>query len=204
MSQCEYITYIHVIVSSCGGGGGAAGFVNIDCGANVENYDAALNMTWSTDDRYTCEGVNAVDEGSNGTSVYNPFRALNTIRRFPAGASNKSCYALPTVSNTSYLVRASFLPISSGPSFDLVLEGTRIKTVETMMGDFVEMLFTATRDTAYVCLLRTSLTDDPYISALELRPLDARMYPLVRHGSYLSRLQRYNFGADEKISPYLR
>lgn len=189
-------------MSSCGGG--AAGFVNIDCGANVENYDAALNMTWSTDDRYTCEGVNAVDEGSNGTSVYNPFRALNTIRRFPAGPSNKSCYALPTVSNTSYLVRASFLPISSGPSFDLVLEGTRIKTVETMMGDFVEMLFTATRDTAYVCLLRTSLTDDPYISALELRPLDPRMYPLVRHGNYLSRLQRYNFGADEKISPYLR
>lgn len=180
--------------------------MNINCGANGRFFDTALNLTWDTDEKYTSEGENApVGDQGNATLVYNPIptRTLSTLRRFP-GPRNRSCYALPATPKTTYLVRASFIPQLPGPKFDLALEGTRIKTVDSIKGEFVEMVLTAAREMVNVCLLRTSPLDDPYISTLELRPLDAGMYTPLVEGSYLSRLSRMSFGVDDKVSKYTR
>lgn len=181
--------------------------MSIDCGASAVYFDTALNMTWDTDEKYTSDGENVVGDQGNATFVYNPVptRALNTLRRF-TGPRNKSCYALPATPNTTYLVRASFFPQIPSPKFDVVLEGTTIKTVDARKGDVVEMVLTAVRETVHLCLVRTSPSDYPYISALELRPLDAGMYSALtrQHGYYLSRLDRHNFGVDDKVSKYLR
>lgn len=152
-------------------------------------------MTWTTDSEYTTAGINAVDE-SETAFFYIPAHTQNTIRKFP-GPRNKSCYMLPVVRNKTYLVRAGFIPQNPPPEFDLFIEATRIKTVDSFNGDVVEVVLKATRDDMYVCLVRTDPSDVPYISSLELRPLDPGMYALVEKGYYLLRMDRKNFGADK-------
>nr|PNR58102.1 hypothetical protein PHYPA_005097 [Physcomitrium patens] len=171
------------------------GFINIDCGANAPNHDTSINMTWTTDSEYTTAGINAVDE-SETAFFYIPAHTQNTIRKFP-GPRNKSCYMLPVVRNKTYLVRAGFIPQNPPPEFDIFIEATRIKTVDSFNGDVVEVVLKATRDDMYVCLVRTDPSDVPYISSLELRPLDPGMYALVEKGYYLLRMDRKNFGADK-------
>lgn len=153
-------------------------------------------MTWSTDAWYTCAGVNAVNEGAGNGFIYNPVHTLNTIRRFP-GARNKSCYTLPVMRNVTYLIRMSFISQNPPPEFDIVVEATRIRSVDSFNGDFVEVVLKASRNDMYVCLLRTAAADVPYISSLELRPLEPGMYALVEKGYYLLHVDRKNFGADK-------
>jgi len=145
---------------------------------------------------------------SNATFLYNPIPSRSqdsTIRSF-TGTRARYCYTLPTTLNTTYLVRATFLPQNYASKFDVALEGTTIKTVDGSMGDVVEMVLTADGAMLHVCLMRTFDKQYPYISALELRPLDKGMYaPLTRQqGAFLYRQDRHNFGVDDKIFPYLR
>lgn len=192
----------------------AVGFVSIDCGASGVYFDAALNMTWETDDKYTTEGENGVSDPGNVTFLYTPVpgRASNTVRRFP-GARNRSCYALPATTNVTYLVRATFQPwqqqvsASSPWKFDVLVGGTTVKTVNALKGDVVEVVLVASAAAiVHLCLLRTSPSQHPYISALELRPLDAGMYSSMtrKSGFLLSKLDRHNFGVDDAVSKYLR
>ncbi|KAG0630485.1 hypothetical protein M758_1G181600 [Ceratodon purpureus] len=173
------------------------GFINIDCGANAPNHDTALNMTWTTDAGYISTGVNDVNEAGAGNGfIYNPVHTLNTIRKF-SGPRNKSCYTLPVTKNVTYLIRMSFISQNPPPKFDIVVEAMRIRSVDSFNGDYVEVVLKATRDDMYVCLLRTASADVPYISSLELRPLESGMYALVEKGYYLSHIDRTNFGADK-------
>jgi hypothetical protein len=153
-------------------------------------------MTWTTDAGYTCTGVNDVNEGDGNAFIYNPVHTLNTIRKFP-GPRNKSCYTLPVARNVTYLIRMSFIAQNPPPKFDIVVEATRIRSVDSFNGDYVEVVLKATRDDMYVCLLRSAPADIPYISSLELRPLDPGMYALVEKGYYLLHIDRKNFGADK-------
>lgn len=182
--------------------------MNIDCGASAAYFDPALNMTWETDGNYTFEGENALGDQGNATFVYSPVpsNALNTLRRF-TGPSDRSCYSLPAAPNTTYLVRATFRPDRPAVKFNIALQGTTIKTVDGAKGDVVEMVLTAGGETTvHVCLLRTSPSNHPYISALELRPLEDGMYASMtrEQGYVLSLLDRHNFGLDDAVAKYLR
>ncbi len=67
---------------------------------------------------------------------------------------------------------------------------------------YYEAYLFATKDTIYVCLARD--TGDPFISSLELRPLDtANMYKTVQQGSYLFNLYHANFGGSTPIIRYI-
>ncbi|CAM6012137.1 unnamed protein product [Sphagnum balticum] len=178
------------------------GFISIDCGLSAAAYTDANNITWVPDTGYTFTGQN-FDPVTSGT------KALQSLRYFPEGRS-KDCYVLPAIPNNTYMVRvfflyADFLGTGASPTFNLEIEAIVYIIDFTGFAENnvqnCEVYLSATKDTIYVCLAR--ITGDPFISSLELRPLDtANMYKIVQQGSYLFNLYHSNFGSSTPIIRY--
>jgi hypothetical protein len=180
------------------------GFISIDCGLSGAAYTDANNITWVPDTGYTFTGQN-FDLVTSGT------KTLQSMRYFPEGRS-KDCYVLPAIQNNTYMVRVYFLYdfLSTGapPTFYLEIEALSVTEIYFTGSGAVhyvqacEGYLSATKDTIYVCLAR--ITGDPFISSLELRPLDtANMYKIVQQGSYLFNLYHANFGGSTPIIRYI-
>jgi hypothetical protein len=180
------------------------GFISIDCGLSAAAYTDANNITWVPDTGYTFTG-------QNFDLVTSDTKTLQSLRYFPEGRS-KDCYALPAIPNNTYMVRvyflyADFLGTGSPPTFDLQIEALSVSHINfTRSAENNEISYeaylSATKDSIYVCLAR--ITGDPFISSLELRPLDtARMYTIVQQGSYLFNLYHANFGGSTPIIRYI-
>ncbi|XP_038989699.1 probable LRR receptor-like serine/threonine-protein kinase At1g67720 isoform X1 [Phoenix dactylifera] len=178
-------------------------FVSIDCGGTGNYTDPNTGLAWISDAGLTKYGKVAEVRTSRKTGPQYKFH-----RYFPAD-SKKYCYTLSTTERRRYLVRATFLYGNSDsgnpyPMFQLFMDSTYWSTVTIKDASSVfveEMIIRATSSSLQVCLCCAS-TSYPFISTLELRPLNVSMYATnYEDDFYLKVAARVNFGAlsDEPI-----
>ncbi|KAH7519157.1 hypothetical protein FEM48_Zijuj08G0005900 [Ziziphus jujuba var. spinosa] len=181
------------------------GFISIDCGSpNFQYQDVDTGISYVSDEAYIITGINR-NISSQYAYPINPNLPfpLSDLRSFPQGFKN--CYSLnPSAGNGSLnLIRASFLygnydGLNRLPEFDLYLDVNLWFTVTFQSASHIittEIITTALSDIIHVCLVDKGL-GVPFISALELRPLDASIYATEfgRTSASLLLFQRLDIG----------
>ena len=120
------------------------------------------------------------------------------LRSFPQGIRN--CYSINIMQDTKYLIRGTFFygnydGLSKLPQFDLHLGVNKWDTVKienVSVGVIKELIHVPSQNYLQVCLVNTGL-GMPFISAIELRPLNNKTYVTIS-GS-LALFSRYDFGS---------
>ncbi|KAI3966310.1 hypothetical protein MKW92_042132 [Papaver armeniacum] len=175
-------------------------FISIDCGATSNYTDPSTGLQWISDTGLFRHGT-VVEIDSPNRDISQHWRR----RDFPAD-SKKYCYTLRTTKRRRYLVRATFQYGNSGngdpyPKFQLYLDATMWSTVTIFDASRVyveEMIVKAPSSLINVCLCCAS-TASPFISTLELRPLNLSMYTTdYEDDFFLNLAARVNFGAPTK------
>ncbi|RWR78155.1 putative LRR receptor-like serine/threonine-protein kinase [Cinnamomum micranthum f. kanehirae] len=161
-------------------------------------YIDIINITYHSDAKYIETGVN-----NNLSEAFMPatiFRQLySNVRSFPNGSRN--CYNLSEITKgTKYLLRVhmwygNYDGRNSTPQFDIYIGVNRWMIVnDKYIFPFVrEVIIMAKRHYMSVCLVNTGL-GIPFISALELRPLNNSMYKIVNETYSLTRWDQYDVG----------
>ncbi|CAN6462033.1 unnamed protein product [Victoria cruziana] len=142
--------------------------------------------------------------GVNGTVSTQYMSSLSKhlwhLRSFPYGKRN--CYTVgPVTPWTKYLLRASFMygnydGLNSFPQFDFYLGVNYVSTVtgSNSKWSWVELMFVPTNETVSVCLLKTT-SGIPFISSIELRPMNLTGYAILNGTTVMVTQQRDNFGS---------
>ncbi|XP_059316373.1 probable LRR receptor-like serine/threonine-protein kinase At1g67720 isoform X2 [Lycium ferocissimum] len=173
-------------------------FVSIDCGSASNYTDPSTGLAWTSDAGIMGHGKPVVVVNSNVDS-----QQYQRRRDFPAD-SKKYCYTLSTKERRRYLVRATFLygsPAAEGtyPKFQLYLDATKWGTITISESSRIyvkEMIIRAPSNSIDVCLC-CATTESPFISTLELRPLNLSMYATdYEDNFYLKVAARVDFGAQ--------
>ncbi|KAH0935770.1 hypothetical protein HID58_012887 [Brassica napus] len=186
-------------------GQGQAGFISIDCGSppNINYVDTDTGISYTWDAPYINSGVNANVSEQYGypANPVLPF-PLADVRSFPQG--NRNCYTLTPSDGKGnlYLIRASFMygnydGKKALPEFDLYVNVNFWSTVTFRNASenvIKEILTFAESDAVYVCLVNKD-KGTPFISALELRPMNSSIYG-TEFGRNVSLVlyQRYDTG----------
>ncbi|KAL8029896.1 hypothetical protein ABFS82_14G248900 [Erythranthe guttata] len=177
-------------------------FLSIDCGSS-DSYKDENSIAWTGDDNYVKTGKSH----SVQSAKYSVSRVMDTMRVFTF--PSKNCYHIDSVKQGQrVLVRASFLygnydNKSSPPIFSLYIDGAYWETVRTSMWEVVyhEVVYVLKKDSISVCLWTYPGTNDPFISALEVRGLalyryvyrnDDEDYPLFLW-------KRFAFGSNQTV-----
>ncbi|KAL5220357.1 hypothetical protein ABZP36_025070 [Zizania latifolia] len=204
----------HARVLELAGERRSVGFISIDCGlADGAGYrDDVTNIVYTSDGQYIDRGSNAEIAASYQKATLP--RQLGTVRTFPEG--ERSCYTLqPVVAGGKYLVRATFLygnydGLQSAQAggkplrFDLYLGANLWRQVNVSDEGHeyrFEAVHVAVADFIWLCLVNIG-EGTPFISALELRPLNrSTLYPYALNNQTNSLLYLYNYGptTDEVI-----
>ncbi|XP_066164236.1 probable LRR receptor-like serine/threonine-protein kinase At1g51810 [Oryza sativa Japonica Group] len=183
-----------------------AGFLSIDCGyTDSAGYDDKNTMlpyvsdkgyikggkTFSILSQYMKEAANKQEE---------------TLRSFPDGQRN--CYTLPTNRSKKYLIRATFtygnydgrnssesgspflFGLHIGINFWTMVNLTKLPSSNTI---WKELIMVAPGNSVSVCLINNEL-GTPFISTLDLRPLQDTMYPFVNVSVAVSYFSRQRYG----------
>lgn len=170
--------------------------MSIDCGGTSNYTDNTTGLAWISDSGIQGQGT-SVQLGGDRTSPQ-----YQTRRDFPTDGK-KYCYELATEARRRYIVRASFLygaSVTEGtyPKFQLYLDATKWSTVTIMEASRIyakEMIIRAPSRSIHVCLC-CGTTGSPFISTLEMRPLNLSMYATDYEDQfYLKLAERINFGA---------
>ncbi|KAJ6313518.1 hypothetical protein OIU77_014912 [Salix suchowensis] len=175
-------------------------FISIDCGGTGNYTDPRTGLAWISDN-------GTIMNYGKSSEVEIPDENIQYRRRrdFPID-SRKYCYTLGTRERRRYLVRATFQYGSSGnedayPKFDLYLDATKWSTVVILDSSRVyvkEMIIRAPSSSVDVCIC-CATTGSPFISTLELRPLNLSMYATdFEDNFFLEVAARVNFGALSK------
>eukprot|EP00253_Pinus_taeda_P035970 PITA_35970 len=182
------------------------GFLSIDCGSST-NYSDINNIRWVTDDNY-------IDHLGQRANIGNVSEKSYGLRFFPKPL-NKSCYHLPVEPHVPYLVRLSFstlwsivrnysgLQTEMSFAFSIETKGTlymRNLSVPNVGKRYAERILASSGTVLYICLVRTLESDDPFISAIELRKLEEGMYGQVKPGTILKYIWRTDIGGNSGIS----
>ncbi|KAJ4780567.1 Leucine-rich repeat protein kinase family protein [Rhynchospora pubera] len=182
---------------------GRFNFVSIDCGANSSFVDTDTKLTYLPDDKFIDTGVNY--EIAFNTPVNGLSKQFLTVRSFPNGTRN--CYTFRSLSaGSKYLVRASFMygnydNLNMPPIFDIHLGVNYWLTVNTSIEFddlFTEIITVADSDYLQVCLINKDL-GNPFISALELRPLKKSIYQEANSAQSLVTGIRWNLGGSNDL-----
>ncbi|KAL1215000.1 hypothetical protein V5N11_007776 [Cardamine amara subsp. amara] len=182
----------------------AENIISIDCGT-TGSYVDSNNVTWVGDKGFVTTG----EPMKIPDMVKKP---TNTLRYFPTGQTN--CYTnIQVTKDQKTLVRTKFYYENydgkfSPPSFDVVYDGKHrdlVEITESLLNDeenfyFSEVIFAPANETISVCLLRTSPSDNPFISSIEVYSLDAGMYADLGPNEVFILRQRFAYGAKEMIS----
>lgn len=172
-------------------------FVSIDCGGSSNSSDPSTGLSWISDMGIMKQGKSVPVENPNGNLVQ-----YRTRRDFPID-NKKYCYTLSTQERTRYLVRATFQYGSlktedTYPKFELYLDATMWSTVTIFDASRTyvnEMIIRASSNSVDVCVC-CATTGFPFISTLELRPLNLSMYATdFEDDFFLKVAARVNFGA---------
>lgn len=164
----------------------SAGYITIDCGN--EAPDTPNHMSEAD---YTDTGISM-----QLPSEFPTDDLQKTVRSFPDGKRN--CYTLtPTGGKDNrYLIRARFMygnydKKNNTPVFELYVGvdlWTRVNIVAVDHSYFYEMIYNPTTDFVPVCLVNID-KGTPFISSLELRPLNTDIYNV---SSSLEMIRRYD------------
>ncbi|XP_018515540.2 probable LRR receptor-like serine/threonine-protein kinase At1g51860 isoform X1 [Brassica rapa] len=182
-----------------------AGFISLDCGLvpkNTNYVEKTTNIRYKSDADY-------IDSGSVG-KVNDAYKTqfqqqLWSLRSFPEGRRN--CYNVNVTANSKYLIRGSFVygnydGLNQLPSFDLHIGPNKWSSV-TIVGvanfSMTEIIHVVTQERLQVCLVKTGPTT-PFISSLELRPLNNKSY-VTQTGS-LKRFARRYFSSSSRVIRY--
>ncbi|RVX16910.1 putative leucine-rich repeat receptor-like serine/threonine-protein kinase [Vitis vinifera] len=165
------------------------GFISIDCGiAPGSSYtDDRTQIHYTSDAEFTDTGINY-----NVSRSENPSKQLMNVRSFPEGARN--CYTLEPEKGkgNKYLIRAFFMygnydSKNQVPVFKLYLGVDKWDTIKFKNSNKIvrkEIIHIPKTDYIDVCLVNNG-SGTPFISALELRPLDNSSYNKTELGSLL-------------------
>ncbi|XVF59146.1 hypothetical protein PTKIN_Ptkin07bG0252300 [Pterospermum kingtungense] len=161
-----------------------AGFLSIACCAKSSFTDNSL--LWIPDDKWftdtkSCKNLN---QGNERARIFNI-------------ESGKRCYSLRTVKDQDYLIRGSFPAAETEGSqldsqFTVSIGVTPLGLVNSSEELVVEGIFRAADSYADFCLVHDK--GDPYISSLELRPLNDSKYLKDRSSSILKLVNRTDLG----------
>ncbi|KAK1257329.1 putative LRR receptor-like serine/threonine-protein kinase MEE39 [Acorus gramineus] len=187
------------------------GFISIDCGIarNGGYTDYTYKITYTSDDEFIDTGVNAKITPAS-MSANDPRKLCVTLRSFPNWTRN--CYNLrPSggAKGKKYLIRASFMygnydGKNEIPQFDLHVGVNRWTTVELSDASsfiYYEIIHVSRTTNVSVCLVDTG-GGVPFISGLELRPLDGESYMGATEDSSLLKYLRYNCGGQNFIRSF--
>ncbi|CAL8994063.1 unnamed protein product [Prunus brigantina] len=172
-------------------------FVSIDCGGTRNYTDPSTGLAWISDLGLMSQGTSVQAENPNGNLMQYQSR-----REFPID-SKKYCYTLSTEERRRYLIRATFQYGSlksedTYPKFELYLDATQWSTVTIFNASRTyvnEMIIRASSGSVDVCIC-CATTGFPFISTLELRPLNLSMYATdFEDHFFLTVAARVNFGA---------
>uniref|UniRef100_A0ACD5W2G6 Uncharacterized protein n=1 Tax=Avena sativa TaxID=4498 RepID=A0ACD5W2G6_AVESA len=129
-----------------------------------------------------------------------------TLRSFPDGSRN--CYTLPSTVGKKYLLRATFTygnydRLNKSLDGSLFLFGLHIgvnfwdkvnlSNWDPSFAVWKEVLTVAPSNSVSICLINFG-SGIPFISSLELRPLQDTMYPFLNASVSVSYFTRYRFG----------
>uniref|UniRef100_A0ACD5TEU9 Uncharacterized protein n=1 Tax=Avena sativa TaxID=4498 RepID=A0ACD5TEU9_AVESA len=182
------------------------GFISIDCGLQGETgyVENATKLAYAPDNGEFTDGAGTCHNISAEYITPTMGRPWYNVRSFAAGARN--CYTLRSlVPWLKYLVRARFMygnydGLSQPPVFDLHVGVNYWYTVNISAIDtakFVETIVVVPDDFLQVCLINTG-SGTPYISGLDLRPLQNTIYPQVTKEQGIVLIARLNFGPDDE------
>ncbi|KAM0830868.1 hypothetical protein ACQ4PT_065934 [Festuca glaucescens] len=166
--------------------------------------DNALIIPYSSDDKFIESGLNheILPEFMDGV----PNDQQKTLRSFPDGSRN--CYTLPSNNSMKYLLRATFTygnydrlnRTRDGSLFQFGLhvgvnfwEAVNLSNSDPSAMIWKEVLTVARSNCMSICLINFG-SGIPFISSLELRPLQDTMYPFVNTSVSVSNFRRYRFG----------
>ncbi|XP_073006567.1 probable LRR receptor-like serine/threonine-protein kinase At4g29180 [Typha latifolia] len=176
------------------------GFVSIDCGYpdNSTYVDSTTGITYTSDTLFIDTGANydtsAEYRGASLSKIY-----LN-VRSFETGTRN--CYTLKSLTKgLKYLIRASFLygnydRLNDLVTFDLYIGVNYWKTVnvsDPASTIVAEVITVIQDDYIQVCLVNTGM-GTPFISGLELRPINYGLYPAANKNQSIVLYNRVNAG----------
>ncbi|KAL5539643.1 hypothetical protein UlMin_044605 [Ulmus minor] len=174
-----------------------SGFTSIDCGLNTTGYtERTTGLNYVSDKTF-------IDTGES-KQVLEQYRKLQqqcwSLRSFPEG--DRNCYKINVVRGKKYLIRAVFVygnydEQDMPPAFDLHL-GTdfwdSVKLTDSSTAVVKEIIHVPPKNYVHVCLVKTN-HGIPFISTLELRPLDNASYQ-SQEGS-LASYSRYDIGSSK-------
>ncbi|TKY56175.1 LRR receptor serine/threonine-protein kinase [Spatholobus suberectus] len=174
--------------------------ISIDCGVNEGYTDSTTNLQYQADDIQVGQIHNI---SSNYSFGYEPQiqRQLASLRSFPDGKRN--CYTLKPKQgkDNRYLIRAYFGYGNYDnknilPTFDLYVGVTMFNTAKVFGRSFrSEAIYFTSTDTIDFCLVNTD-KGVPFISLLELWPLDSTIYQTSFTLRTLDLKSRINLGAS--------
>ncbi|XP_031487906.2 probable LRR receptor-like serine/threonine-protein kinase At1g05700 [Nymphaea colorata] len=190
-----------------------AGFISLDCGLpSNSSYKNEVGYTYTSDDAYIDSGVSKQVAPVYRSKVPAMYQRL---RIFPEYERN--CYDItPVTAGKRYLVRASFMygdydGSFQPPRFDLYLGPDfwySLSFDNATHAVWTEIIGKATSSSMSVCLVRTSNGGTPFISGLELRPLDDDIYAVAKSSDALITYKRIDTGSTRqqrfKDDPYDR
>ncbi|XP_044496591.1 receptor-like protein kinase At3g21340 [Mangifera indica] len=174
-------------------------FVSIDCGATGDYIDNVTGLFYESDAMYIDAGEVRETSLDFNLSCYK--QQVQYLRSFPQGTRN--CYTLKPKqgANHNYLIRALFAygnydGKNQFPTFDLHLGVNKWVTVNQSTA-VREIIHVPSVDCIDVCLVNTGY-GVPFISALDLRPLDYSIYR-IQDGA-LSTMGRYDVGVASSFT----
>ncbi|CAN8238685.1 unnamed protein product [Cochlearia groenlandica] len=191
---CFFIVLLPHVLSQ------ASEFVSIDCGGSNNYTDPRTGLGWVSDTEIIKHGKAEILSSTNLNSMQYRKR-----RDFPTD-DNKYCYRLSTKERRRYIVRTTFLYGDIGseeayPKFQLYLDATKWATVTIQEVSRVyveELIVRATASYVDVCVC-CAITGSPFMSTLELRPLNLSMYATDYEDNFFLKVAaRVNFGAPTK------
>ncbi|KAL4582407.1 hypothetical protein LXL04_006956 [Taraxacum kok-saghyz] len=159
---CVIICFFIAIQSTCS----QKDFLSIQCCADSNSTDPKTNITWITDNKWFKNNQQCQD-------IITPLQNSTTYdhaRFFDINHGTKWCYNLPTKRGHDYLVRGTFVTSPIDTFFDVLIGTTPIGRVGPLDEDEVEGIVKANDDYIDFCLLKKQ--GNPYVSKIELRPLD--------------------------------
>ncbi|VAI55442.1 unnamed protein product [Triticum turgidum subsp. durum] len=187
------------------------GFISIDCGIplNSTYQDSITNIVYVSDYGFITTGENRII--SSDYMEPSLAKRYSNLRFFPHGPRN--CYTLRSlVMGNKYLVRASFYygnydGLGKPPVFDLYL-GTNywheVNYSDAGAFNWMDIILVAPTDYLQVCLVNKGM-GNPFVSGLDLRPLNTTLYPEVNASQSLVLVNsnRFHMGpTDNSIIRY--
>ncbi|KAG5413181.1 hypothetical protein IGI04_000748 [Brassica rapa subsp. trilocularis] len=165
------------------------GYISIDCGAPLKGIerDIVTGISYTSDSDFITAGIrfNVSKEYNYPANPNLPY-VLADVRAFPKG--DRNCYSLEPsdAKDNLYLIRASFMygNYDGGvnekalPEFDLYLNVNFWSTVKFKNASeqvFKEILTYSESEMIHVCLVNKG-KGTPFISGLELRPVNSSIY----------------------------